>query len=307
MLCPSTGNGRRNRQNYSSILSPQAALIAETWSASGPAIPFYPFILGFPSEQDTNNFMDANFADSGDGEIPQSFGAGAAVANEEDIFTNSISIDTDVSLNHLRRKRTSPVTPMSHAHPLTPALFPTQFSQSPAAPKENTDHSRVPSSSNPQPGVFDAFAPFPAELCISPSLTPSRQPQRVRSTSQNLQPPSQAGSSRNPSPRPSSSTAPARTDKNRGTESTDPPPKKKRRRQALSCTECKRRKIRCDRVQPCAPCKKRGEGDNCQWHILEPVYVKFLPARSDSFETGSLISSFPVPGTPTLVLTTVFV
>ncbi|KDQ27102.1 hypothetical protein PLEOSDRAFT_168663 [Pleurotus ostreatus PC15] len=30
-------------------------------------------------------------------------------------------------------------------------------------------------------------------------------------------------------------------------EDTEQPPKKKRRRQALSCTECKRRKIKCDR------------------------------------------------------------
>jgi len=74
--------------------------------------------------------------------------------------------------------------------------------------------------------------------------------------------------SRNPSPRPSTSSAPV--------SASDPPPKKKRRRQALSCTECKRRKIRCDRVQPCAPCNKRGEGDKCRWHILDPVCVGLL-------------------------------
>ncbi|KAJ7743707.1 hypothetical protein DFH07DRAFT_35292 [Mycena maculata] len=50
------------------------------------------------------------------------------------------------------------------------------------------------------------------------------------------------------------------------------PPKKKRRRQALSCTECKRRKIRCDRTQPCAPCVRRGDQEKCQWHVVEPVY-----------------------------------
>ncbi|KAJ7094874.1 hypothetical protein C8R44DRAFT_383203 [Mycena epipterygia] len=49
------------------------------------------------------------------------------------------------------------------------------------------------------------------------------------------------------------------------------PPKKKRRRQALSCTECKRRKIRCDRRQPCEPCTKRGNADKCQWHVIEPA------------------------------------
>ncbi|KAJ8079312.1 hypothetical protein PM082_021814 [Marasmius tenuissimus] len=52
---------------------------------------------------------------------------------------------------------------------------------------------------------------------------------------------------------------------------TEGPPKKKRRRQALSCTECKRRKIKCDRSQPCAPCTRRGEQAKCQWHIVEPV------------------------------------
>ncbi|KAF9480387.1 hypothetical protein BDN70DRAFT_616220 [Pholiota conissans] len=49
------------------------------------------------------------------------------------------------------------------------------------------------------------------------------------------------------------------------------PPKKKRRRQALSCTECKRRKIKCDRNHPCTPCKRRGEESACQWHSIEPV------------------------------------
>ncbi|KAH7929058.1 hypothetical protein BV22DRAFT_151598 [Leucogyrophana mollusca] len=49
------------------------------------------------------------------------------------------------------------------------------------------------------------------------------------------------------------------------------PAKKKRRRQALSCNECKRRKIKCDRAQPCGPCTRRGEQTKCQWRTLEPV------------------------------------
>ncbi|KDQ50411.1 hypothetical protein JAAARDRAFT_42073 [Jaapia argillacea MUCL 33604] len=49
------------------------------------------------------------------------------------------------------------------------------------------------------------------------------------------------------------------------------PPKKKRRRQALSCTECKRRKIKCDRAQPCGPCTRRNEQSKCQWNIIEPT------------------------------------
>ncbi|KAI8989827.1 hypothetical protein BD414DRAFT_570706 [Trametes punicea] len=48
-------------------------------------------------------------------------------------------------------------------------------------------------------------------------------------------------------------------------------PKQKRRRQALSCTECKRRKIKCDRANPCGPCVRRGEQAKCQWHVIEPM------------------------------------
>ncbi|KAF9029618.1 hypothetical protein BDZ89DRAFT_1159722 [Hymenopellis radicata] len=54
-------------------------------------------------------------------------------------------------------------------------------------------------------------------------------------------------------------------------EEEEEPPKKKRRRQALSCTECKRRKIRCDRNQPCAPCTRRGEQSKCVWSPAEPA------------------------------------
>ncbi|KAJ7627473.1 hypothetical protein FB45DRAFT_61092 [Roridomyces roridus] len=54
-------------------------------------------------------------------------------------------------------------------------------------------------------------------------------------------------------------------------------PKKKRRRQALSCTECKRRKIRCDRTQPCTPCVRRGDQYKCKWHVVEPVAERYVP------------------------------
>lgn len=93
------------------------------------------------------------------------------------------------------------------------------------------------------------------------------------------------------------------------------PAKKKRRRQALSCNECKRRKIKCDRAQPCGPCTRRGEQSKCQWRTLEPVdkYVSRaeydelkarskaeydeLKARLDQLE--SMVSRlFPPPGGP---------
>ncbi|RPD66540.1 hypothetical protein L226DRAFT_519886 [Lentinus tigrinus ALCF2SS1-7] len=70
-----------------------------------------------------------------------------------------------------------------------------------------------------------------------------------------------------------------------------PQKKQKRRRQALSCTECKRRKIKCDRANPCGPCVRRGEQTKCQWHIIEPLekYVSRaefdeLKARVDQLE-----------------------
>ncbi|KAJ7808013.1 hypothetical protein B0H14DRAFT_2871480 [Mycena olivaceomarginata] len=63
----------------------------------------------------------------------------------------------------------------------------------------------------------------------------------------------------------------------RGVTGENEPPKKKRRRQALSCTECKRRKIRCDRTQPCAPCVRRGDQAKCQWHVVEPATEKYVP------------------------------
>ncbi|KAJ7864109.1 hypothetical protein B0H14DRAFT_3133792 [Mycena olivaceomarginata] len=62
----------------------------------------------------------------------------------------------------------------------------------------------------------------------------------------------------------------------RGVTGENEPPKKKRRRQALSCTECKRRKIRCDRTQPCALCVRRGDQAKCQWHVIEPAAGKYV-------------------------------
>lgn len=62
------------------------------------------------------------------------------------------------------------------------------------------------------------------------------------------------------------------------------PPKKKRRRQALSCTECKRRKIKCDRAQPCGPCSRRGEANKCQWNIVEPTDKYVTRAEYDELK-----------------------
>ncbi|EIN09384.1 hypothetical protein PUNSTDRAFT_142965 [Punctularia strigosozonata HHB-11173 SS5] len=78
------------------------------------------------------------------------------------------------------------------------------------------------------------------------------------------------GSATNQAPGPSSVPSPRSEG---GDPSIDPQeqPKKRRRRQALSCTECKRRKIKCDRAQPCAPCSRRNEQDKCHWASIEPA------------------------------------
>ncbi|SCV73560.1 BQ2448_7486 [Microbotryum intermedium] len=40
---------------------------------------------------------------------------------------------------------------------------------------------------------------------------------------------------------------------------------KRKRRLALSCSECQRRKIKCDRKQPCSACIRRKVAHNCNW------------------------------------------
>ncbi|GEM07470.1 zn(2)-C6 fungal-type transcription factor [Rhodotorula toruloides] len=55
-------------------------------------------------------------------------------------------------------------------------------------------------------------------------------------------------------------------------------PKKRRNRMALSCKECKRRKIKCDRVMPiCGNCTKRGKPSECAWDVLQPANDIYLP------------------------------
>ncbi|GAA5861032.1 hypothetical protein JCM8547_008014 [Rhodosporidiobolus lusitaniae] len=55
--------------------------------------------------------------------------------------------------------------------------------------------------------------------------------------------------------------------------------KRKRNRMALSCKECKRRKIKCDRVMPvCGNCTKRNRPGDCSWDVFQPANDAFLPA-----------------------------
>ncbi|KAF4510929.1 hypothetical protein G6O67_002775 [Ophiocordyceps sinensis] len=47
--------------------------------------------------------------------------------------------------------------------------------------------------------------------------------------------------------------------------SSDQPPARKRQRVRLSCLECRRRKLSCDRGFPCERCIKRGTSDRCSY------------------------------------------
>ncbi|KAH7411177.1 hypothetical protein BKA64DRAFT_638819 [Cadophora sp. MPI-SDFR-AT-0126] len=58
---------------------------------------------------------------------------------------------------------------------------------------------------------------------------------------------------------------------------------KKRKRGLLSCTECHRRKQRCDREKPCSDCKERGLPNQCRY--LTPVKANET-SHPDAAETN---------------------
>ena len=64
-------------------------------------------------------------------------------------------------------------------------------------------------------------------------------------------------------------------------------PPRKRRRPALSCVECRRRKIKCDRDYPCEHCKRNGS--NC-------TFTDAVPSMGDHALNGG-------PGFPTFLMT----
>lgn len=49
------------------------------------------------------------------------------------------------------------------------------------------------------------------------------------------------------------------------------PPPRKRRRLIISCTECHRRKQKCDRSLPCANCVSRNKQDSCRYEAGAPT------------------------------------
>lgn len=81
---------------------------------------------------------------------------------------------------------------------------------------------------------------------------------------------------------------------------------RKRRRPALACDECRRRKIRCDRVSPCGPCIKSDNVCNYSHpnHERNRRRRAYLPATTLTPTTSSLqtssLSSLPSLGPPAI-------
>ncbi|KAK8107528.1 fungal specific transcription factor domain-containing protein [Apiospora kogelbergensis] len=75
------------------------------------------------------------------------------------------------------------------------------------------------------------------------------------------------------------------------------PPPRKRRRIVISCTECHRRKQRCDRKLPCTNCTSRGKESSCRYETGTPLtkdqdHNKAANGSSNNTNTG------PKPGSP---------
>lgn len=68
----------------------------------------------------------------------------------------------------------------------------------------------------------------------------------------------------------------------------------KRKRKALSCFDCRRRKLKCDREYPtCSRCQKAGQADTCSYD------ERALASRHVSSNTSSLKHSTSTPQAPT--------
>ncbi|KAK7920870.1 fungal specific transcription factor domain-containing protein [Apiospora marii] len=73
------------------------------------------------------------------------------------------------------------------------------------------------------------------------------------------------------------------------------PPPRKRRRIVISCTECHRRKQKCDRKLPCTNCTSRGKESSCRYETGTP-----LAKDQDRNKTanGNHINTGPEQGSP---------
>merc|ERR1719487_2336454 len=66
--------------------------------------------------------------------------------------------------------------------------------------------------------------------------------------------------------------------------------KKRRNRKPVTCAQCRRRKLKCDRGFPCGACRDRQEGHLCEWegairlpqaHLTRDAEAQELRAQLD--------------------------
>ncbi len=67
---------------------------------------------------------------------------------------------------------------------------------------------------------------------------------------------------------------------------------RRRRRPAHSCVECRRRKVKCDRNQPCNNCSGRRRHATCIYNI-NATTGNVTPISTPSFSTGSYVVDSP--------------
>jgi hypothetical protein len=60
----------------------------------------------------------------------------------------------------------------------------------------------------------------------------------------------------------------------------------KRPRLVLSCLECRRKKLKCDRLLPCNQCTKVGKSANCAYSSGKPFYPRALLSGASESETA---------------------
>ncbi|KAL0940865.1 fungal specific transcription factor domain-containing protein [Colletotrichum truncatum] len=94
-------------------------------------------------------------------------------------------------------------------------------------------------------------------------------------------PPAREGQIQNPTP--------AQSCQQNQTQEARPPPKK-RRRVVISCTECHRRKQKCDRDLPCANCRSRNKQDACKYETGAPTAKEHRKAEAEGSRTTQVQS-----------------
>lgn len=63
--------------------------------------------------------------------------------------------------------------------------------------------------------------------------------------------------------------------------SASPPVTNKRPRPVLSCLECRRKKLKCDRLLPCNQCNKSGHSAQCAYYNRRPSQAQALLTESE--------------------------